>query len=483
MALLFLDLHIDPYSYHSIKYIYFQLSFGFTYKIYSYFRKIIGPTIFNIDDDSFHQPTYTEADKEPIIKFDTLLAETDALIKRLESMTLELFVPTTPTEKKDSIVPATPPEKSETNNSTSSPQSIILILQFLLSSLRHVQRPSSKLLALQLLLYLNRHVDDETRLQRILPNTISLLEDSQALIRAQSLRVLTGVLECIERFPPSDAQLFPQYVMKRIQHLSTVTEDEIVRVAFAECLGKLAVTSKRFLDMSHAMRLQDALDGGSGPTKSKDAKEIKCEGNKSASINNASAIPDFPDHVAQLLGSPTTESSDEVSKQKIVSTQPNERTANADANIALDTTLIPNTYDEEFQHLQEFFTSYITQLTTSSSSHIKRALLFSSLSQLASFFGEEGTTTRLLPTILTFWNDLDDWEVRAALCQSLPSICHVIGRVGTEEFVLPCIEVACFDEEEGVVGWAIWCLGALVEEGLIRGKTVLLGDLESGAGR
>jgi len=461
-----------------------------------YFRDVLGPTSFQDKDDLSDQPTAgtpksKENKKQSKILTKAILAETEALLVQLELRTLSLFRPPTKSANQPSLKSSQSSQDSPNNDlkvPSSSPQSIILILQFLLSSIRYVQRPASKLLSLQLLLNLNSHMNDETRLQRILPNIISLLDDTHAIVRAQALRVLTDVLECIETFPPSDAQLIPQYVIKRIQHLSTVKQDEIVQVAFAECMGRLAVVSKRFLDISHVMRMQDALDGGGSKSANKELSRKNSINNASSDHKRNSSIPEFPDDVAQLLGTATPKTKNAESLNKINRVNSNNGNMNQlkpsnEDNIVPNSTLIVNTYDEEFQEIQDVFTSFITQLTMSSSPHVKRTLLLSSLSQLASFYGEEGTTTRLLPTILTFWNDLDHWDVRAALCQCLPGICHVVGRVGTEEFVLPCIEVACFDDEEGVVGWALWCMATLVEEKLIRGRAFLLGNMESSDGR
>jgi hypothetical protein len=96
----------------------------------------------------------------------------------------------------------------------------ILYIHLVLATVRHVQRPSSKVRGLKLLLFLQgnsrRHnsrettTDDETRLQRIVPVTVQLLQDADAAVRATALYTLTEVVAQCTTFPPSDAQLFPQ---------------------------------------------------------------------------------------------------------------------------------------------------------------------------------------------------------------------------------------------------------------------------------
>lgn len=474
------------------------------------FKSVLGSTIFDSNNTmQTHNSVNYKKQEEPQLftKPSDLLAETEKLLIDLES---SLLSPSTQSQSQnESLKPNQDKAKIDANDSINIPQNhkasstpavMIILLQFLLSSLRHINRPSIKLLALQLLLYFHKQLPvsyrDETGLQRIIPFLMVTLDDINPLVRAQSIRVLTSILSQVQKFSPSDAKLFPCYILKGLIPLTMPEEVAVVRVAFAECLGTLATTSKRFLDVSHAMRLQDALDGGGGGN----VPTFKTKGSMKSKQNvGLTKGQDFSDDLAQLLGDTSKENNMDTAsskKSEDAHSSPNEISQTSfpttKSSSLYNTTLIPNTYDEELQQLQDTFSLCFSNLTTSSATSmgnsndvrnasslscpfIKTALLRSSLSQLAIFFGEQGTISRLLPTILTFWNDTH-YEIRAALCQALPGICHVIGQVATEEYVIPCVEVACCEKEEYIVAWAMWCLSALVEQRLVTNKQVLLGD-------
>ncbi len=118
-----------------------------------------------------------------------LFAETEALLRELDSLAFG--------EEEESSVPSTTKEmSSETASGAQTPlegkdeqaersplckSSLLIFLQLVLSTIRHVQRPASKLVALRLIERLARYSSDEARLQRIVPVTVSLLQDQDPL--------------------------------------------------------------------------------------------------------------------------------------------------------------------------------------------------------------------------------------------------------------------------------------------------------------
>ncbi|GAX27395.1 phosphoinositide-3-kinase, regulatory subunit 4 [Fistulifera solaris] len=280
--------------------------------------------------------------------------------------------------------------------------SILIYLQIITATVRHVQRPASKLVALKILKCLAEFSSDEARLQRIIPVAISLLQDQDAL-----------------------------------------------------CIPRLAETAQRFLDISHAVRLYEAVS--SGTKSAEDSVRLS---------QNQEAV--FDDEVLQLLcDDPPTSSQrsliDEADGTEMIS------------DTTAGRTLISNSYSTDLSHLQETVSRWVVQLTTdqsSQSSLSKRAMLHE-LGCLCDFFGLEGVTAFILPQILAFLNEKKDWELRQALFDHLPSVCCVIGCAATEEFVLPCVEIGLVDAEERVICSALCCLCDLVRAGLLTRGTIL----------
>ena len=385
------------------------------------------------------------------VDLDSLLGETNALLQKLEKMTFD--------EKDDDNTEGdnTKPAGAGTNDAAATPpsqedvSSLLIFLQLILSNLRHVKRPSSKLASLHLLERLAIHSADDTRLQRITPTAISLLQDQDPTVRATALHVMTTTLSMIQSFSPSDSKVFPQYIFKRVAHLVS-DPSLVVRVAFAECVAVLAETAHRFLDISHAVRLYEAV-GAAGTTTPTEKQD---DTRRDSDV--------FGDNIAKLLDGPSSQKKDK---------EPKEPSATKEDNVP--STLVSSTYHSELTALHETVSRWVVHMTTDQSeqsSPPKRALL-RDLSRLCNFFGRDGVMAFILPQILAFLNDRHDWQLRAALFEDMPSVCSIIGRAASEHFVLPCLESALVDSEDQVMSKALHCLASLIDMGLVSRSVVV----------
>ena len=448
-----------------------------------YFSRVLGPTLRNIEGttpakdsvnpavpDSKGSPSTTSAELDiGSFSLDKLLMETEMLLRQLDS-----GVDTVKLNRKDRQTSSVAKVLKLADNFTqctrqpSAPHSsIIVLLQVVFSTVRHVQRASSKFVALQLMHRIALFSSDEIRLQRIVPLVTSLLQDSEPIVRSSSISVLASVLATVTSFPPSDAQIFPKYVFKKVAHLIT-DASLIVRVAFAKNIAILAETALRFLDVGHSVSLYEAVAARQSLESSG-----RCVNNE-GKTRTASAI--FSEEAASLLG-----------KQKGAS-DTNMASTNTSAgqrdSAGISTTTIKNTYDSDLAVLQEVVFRWFIHITTDTSDHSsqsKQALL-SDLPRLCTFFRAE-YSFQLLPIVLAFLNDRKDWQLRAALCRHLPSVCVSVGRAATEQFVIPCIETALNDEVEKVIIEALNCLSTLISLSLLTRVTLLGNDIAGNSPR
>ncbi|OEU15239.1 WD40 repeat-like protein [Fragilariopsis cylindrus CCMP1102] len=462
-----------------------------------YFEKVLGQTavantIMNGNNQEINKklseveiisPVTTEEKKES--DQDTLFAETDALLKKLESLTVfdEVEVVSIASEEAMSFTHQSKEfdeqngnkiskvtDKGKVRRSQLSESSLLIYLQLVLSTVRHVQRPASKLVALQLMNRVGKHSTDEAKLQRIVPVVVSLLQDQDPLVRASAVEVLTSIMSIVESFPPSDSKVFPQYIFKRVAHLVT-DPSLVVRLAFARSVAVLAETAHRFLDISHAVRLYEAVGGGGdgrrgGSTATSQNKKV------SASSSNV-----FGDEVAKLLGESASIKKD---NPKTLSRTDSTETIGSDI-MGAGRILISSAYSSDLGALHETVSRWVIHITTDASEHsspAKRALL-NDMARLCNFFGLDGVMAFILPQILSFLNDRKDWQLRASLFEHLQSVCQSIGRAATEHFVLPILETALVDSEEVVISRALHCISELLRMGLLS-RGVFLGRLAQG---
>jgi hypothetical protein len=270
---------------------------------------------------------------------------------------------------------------------------------------------------------------DDIILQRIIPTLLVAIEDQSAPVRAMTLRSLRSVLVIVQKFSLLESNIFPLYIFPALSRVAKDIEI-IVRVAFAESIGRFAETSKTFLDQAHFQALQKTVSES-----------------KSSSVDNdvgESITVEFPYN------------------QKLE--QLKEQISRWIRDLVVDTVVISNqtgnVMDNSFQR-----NNCVNRAASTSGSLVKRVILMD-IMRLCVFFGQESTMDKLLTQLLTFLNS-QDWELRYAFCARISSVCAFLGPTITSECILPCIENAIYDVEEKVVVCALHCLTTLTLLGLL----------------
>ena len=153
----------------------------------------------------------------------------------------------------------------------------LIILALVSSNVRNCSLPSSKTRALDLLLALCPHLTDEAKLDRMVPYIVDLLHDDAATVRSSALRTLIQVVRCaslhtlthnrrtyslthfvaqlmlVTALTPSNAAIFPEYIIPNVWHL-VQDADESVRCMYAQIIVPLADTAVRYLEMGQALK-------------------------------------------------------------------------------------------------------------------------------------------------------------------------------------------------------------------------------------
>ncbi|KIJ16339.1 hypothetical protein PAXINDRAFT_132235 [Paxillus involutus ATCC 200175] len=139
----------------------------------------------------------------------------------------------------------------------------IILLSLVLANIRNCTLPSCRLRALDVLLALSAHLTDESKLDRAVPYVVELLRDEAAVVRAASVRTLMQILMGVTVITPSNASIFPEYVIPNVRYL--VQDPEVsVRATYAQCVAPLAETALRYLEMGQALKAHGVAPGLNG---------------------------------------------------------------------------------------------------------------------------------------------------------------------------------------------------------------------------
>ncbi|XP_046835084.1 phosphoinositide 3-kinase regulatory subunit 4 isoform X1 [Vespa crabro] len=133
-------------------------------------------------------------------------------------------------------------------------EGLVIVTQLVTSCIRGLHHSQSKLQSLEIMLELAENTSDETILDRILPYIFHLVHDPAPRVRVSAIHTLTKCLHLVKSIPPSDVNIFPEYILPGLSH---ITQDEavIVRAAYAENIAHLAHIALRYLENSHLSNL------------------------------------------------------------------------------------------------------------------------------------------------------------------------------------------------------------------------------------
>jgi phosphoinositide-3-kinase regulatory subunit 4 len=138
----------------------------------------------------------------------------------------------------------------------------LIFLTIVVSCMRGTARASARVRGLELLLAFSERLTDEAKLDRVVPYVAQLLTDKSEQVKITALRSLTQILAMVQVVSPINAYIFPEYVLPRLESYlpdSSSAANDLVRMQYALCIGTLATTSARYLDMIQALRADGAL--------------------------------------------------------------------------------------------------------------------------------------------------------------------------------------------------------------------------------
>jgi phosphoinositide-3-kinase regulatory subunit 4 len=139
----------------------------------------------------------------------------------------------------------------------------LIFLTLVVSCIRTTARASSRIRACDVLLAFAERLTDEAKLDRVLPYLMTLLRrDETDMVIVSVIRSITQLLELVHMVTPINAHVMAEYVLPRMEialgsknHIAS----PLVRATYASCLGSLASTSQRFLEIASSLRTDGSM--------------------------------------------------------------------------------------------------------------------------------------------------------------------------------------------------------------------------------
>ncbi|KAL5207317.1 hypothetical protein ABZP36_031752 [Zizania latifolia] len=290
-------------------------------------------------------------------------------------------------------------------------EGMVLLASLLCSCIRSVKKPELRRASLILLKICSTYIDDDSRLQLVIPYVIAMLSDPAAIVRCAALETLSDVLCLIQDFPISDAMIFPEYILPMLSLLPDDTE-ESVRVCYASNIYKLALTAYRFLLRSQSIADARPLD--------------------------------------ESMVAPRSQSVEPPAKKQ------------------------QDSINGQLSHLRKCIYEIMQELVMGQKQtpNVCRALL-QDIVYLCYFFGHRQTNDFLLPILPAFLNNRDE-QLRAVYFGQIVVVCYFIGFRSVEEYLLPYLEQALSDDMEVVLVKVLDCLTMMCKSGCLR-KRIIVG--------
>lgn len=178
----------------------------------------------------------------------------------------------------------------------------LIFLALVVSSIRNTARATAKIRACDILLAFSERLTDEAKLDRVLPYLVALLNDKVDIVKVAAIRTLTQLMALVTVVSPVNAHVFPEYILPRMQIFLPGSPSEpgpLVRATYAACLGSLATSASRFLDMVATLRADGSL-----PTADPEAEDGSTAGAEIQGLydnSRAELIELFETHTKALI--------------------------------------------------------------------------------------------------------------------------------------------------------------------------------------
>lgn len=289
-------------------------------------------------------------------------------------------------------------------------ENFLIILPLIISCVRKLKLCESKLVTLDLLKRCSYHVNSDIILDRLIPYVLFFINDTFSIVRSETINTLLHCLKMVTFIPDSDINIFTEYIFPLISPL-TSDKDLSVRIRFAKHISHFAEESVRFLELSK-----------------QNEKQIKVE--KWHNKQNKNSNKDY-----------TYESS-------------------------------TSSYDEELSILHDFIQQKVVAILGDRSNAVKQAIMHDSINQLCVFFGRQRANDVIFSHIITFLNDKEDWQLRAAFFKSMTGVVSYLGRQASI-ILSPLLQQGLNDKEEFVVQQTIESFSSLLEMEIMK-KSIIL---------
>ncbi|CAK7227942.1 Serine/threonine-protein kinase [Sporothrix curviconia] len=312
----------------------------------------------------------------------------------------------------------------------------LIFLTLIVASIRNTARAASKIRACDVLLAFAERLTDEAKLDRVLPYLMALLNDRVEMVVVAAVRSITQLLALVRTVSPVNAHVFLEYILPRMQVAllsggSSSTSlggsgsgggggsgreaSPVVRATYAACLGTLATTASRFLEMA-------------------------------ARVDRMVGAADDADLEPAGVGSTTT------------------ATTATTATTSDDDPAMAGLFDAAQRELVDLFELHTKALIEDADPYVRRAFL-ASVPDLCLFFGAADANDIIVTHLNTYLNDRD-WMLKCAFFDTIVGVATFLGSVSLEEFILPLMVQALTDPEEHVVQSVLQALAELADVGL-----------------
>ena len=139
----------------------------------------------------------------------------------------------------------------------------LIFLTLIVSAMRTTARASSRIRACDILLAFSERLTDEAKLDRVLPYLMTLLRKEETdLVIMSAIRTITQLLQMVRMVTPINSHVLVEYVLPRMEIAlgsKSRTAAPLVRATYASCLGSLATSAQRFLEMASSLRSDGSI--------------------------------------------------------------------------------------------------------------------------------------------------------------------------------------------------------------------------------